>query len=269
MNEITIHKKNEIIRGKPFDENLSLEAKRCLNSVYYIVQKSINNGETNSDRKFKISFQDFKKLMAINDNNYIYIIRKAIKELQRPFQLYNYKLSTNERVLWHSTVFISDFKIVEKNKEKEIQFELNSTIYDLIKETGNFTELEFKTIQNFKSKYSATLYEYLKSYSNLGQLKITLDMMNTILITKYNYLSDMKKIINRCLKEFEKTDLSNISFETIKKDKSIIFYFDEIDNIESKRKQLNKAKKVKFLQNNTIDDEEFDVDSIINKIKGN
>jgi len=247
MNEITIHKKNEIIRGKPIDENLSLEAKRCLNTVYYIVQKSINNNE-NNEKKFQLSFQEFKKLMGITDNNYIYIIRNAIKELQRPFQLYNYKISTNEKVLWHSTVFISDFKIIEKNKEKIVHFELNSTIYDLIKETGNFTELEFKTIQKFKTKYSSILYEYLKSYSNLSKLKLSLEMLNSIFITNYEYLSDVKKVLNRILKEFENTDLSNLTFETDKKDKSILFHFDKIDSIKAQKKQQNKIIKSNYVK---------------------
>lgn len=264
--EITIHKKNEIIRGKPFNESLSLDAKRCLNSVYYIVQKSINNKEENKERIFTISFQEFKKLMGIKDNNYIYIIRDSIKELQKPFQLYNYKTSASEKVLWHSTVFISDFKIIEKNKEKIVQFELNRTIYDLIKETGNFTELEFKTIQTFKTKYSSILYEYLKSYSNLEKIELSLEAINGLLVTEFNYLADIKKIINRSLKEFQKTDLLNLTFETDKNKKIIVFYFNQKDKEiekERKMKELSKLKSYKNKSNN----EDVDFDALVSKIK--
>ena len=55
--EITIHKKNEIVRG---GDRLSLIGKRALNAIYYLIQK---NNLYNA-YKIKIRFSTLRQLRA-------------------------------------------------------------------------------------------------------------------------------------------------------------------------------------------------------------
>ena len=81
--EITIHKRNEIIRGT---DMYSLNAKRCLNAIYYLYQKNrdmVLEYENKGVTFMNLHFSTLRDLMNLQkDNNYVDTIKNAIKELQ-------------------------------------------------------------------------------------------------------------------------------------------------------------------------------------------
>ena len=215
MSKITIHKRNEVVRGTDL---YSLNAKKCFNAIYYLYQK--NREVTSQHIKTNISYSSLRELMNLQkDNNYVAVINEAIEELQTTLiKLNNFKLDGIE-YKWYSTKFLNDAN-VQKNNEIVVTIEISTFFKKMITSQTNFTQLDLvQYLNKFRTKYSMKLYEYFKSFSGYKYIDITqkhiMLLLNLNIDSKYKYMSDLTILLERQLKELvSKSDLKELKLET-------------------------------------------------------
>ncbi len=228
MKKIQIHKKNELIRGT---DNLSVYAKRLLNTIYYIVQKN----ELYEQKYFIIEARQLKKFLGLkNVKDYTNIIRKTLNELQeKKIELYNYYDPLEKKLFKWLPIHFLQYPTGEYEDKKsgiiKFQIALNPLILHLMKIKKNFTKLDLIPYTlKFRSKYNYKLYEFLKSFQNYNYIRISLKHLNKLLNTNKKYPSKMLELLKRNIKELkEKTDLKNLEVEYIKEEKYFKIYINK------------------------------------------
>ena len=240
--EITIHKKNEIVRG---GDRLSLMGKRALNSVYYLIQKH-NLYDT---YKFKVRFSVLRELMGLNENNdYVERMKEGLRELMETIELNNW-INPLDGITynWYATRFINEVNFHKENDEWFAVIEPNKTITGLMKLKENFTELSLiPRINKLRTKYAMKLYEFFKSFEKFRYIDLPQDYLLRILGLQENktYKSyyEFKRLLQRQVKELnKKTDLEHLKLieptKQMKKEKIYRFI------INPKAKKILKDKK--------------------------
>lgn len=247
MKNLTLHKRNEMVRG---GDNYSLYAKRALNAIYYAIQYALNNGnnEILKAQYVTIDFPYLRKMMGLEKvESYVTEIEKALIELQQPIQLNNFKdPRTNEILNWVSFPFISYADWALRGNKKVARIEFPVIIKYLIENSSieNFTKLEIIPYLNkMRTKYSMKLYEYLVSFKEFRYIDISQQHMLKLFGLEdkktYKNYANLFQLIKRQINEITtKTDLKNIKL---------------IDN-----KVLRKEKKFRIIINpkakNKVDD---------------
>ena len=211
-NKITIHKKNEIVRGT---DGYSLMAKRALNTIYWAVQK--HNLYNSSE--FNIRFSTLREKMNLNStNDYVDDIKSALIELRKPMELNHFYHPVDKiEYLWLSISFL-DKAGFSKNDQGEwvVNISVNALIRHLMQLEGNFTKLELLPyLHKFRTKYATKLYEYLSSFRGYRYLDISQKHLIQLLAldenSKYKYMSDLTILLQRQLKEIsKKSDLIDV-----------------------------------------------------------
>ena len=236
-NKITIHKKNEIIRGV---DDYSLNAKRALNAIYWAMQKH----DRYSYEDMNIRFATLRKIMNLeNDNRYVDTIKDALLELQKPMQLNNFYHPISEiKYDWYSEPVLVKAGFRKDEEQQHIVTVSVSTLVRYLMQTkGNFTELDLIPVTNrFSTKYAMKIYEYLKSFESYHYIDITQKHITKLLNLEdsksYKYYSDMTRLLERQLKEIaSKSDLKDVRLSknsALKKEKKfrIVIRKDGIKN---------------------------------------
>jgi len=220
--EITIHKRNEMIRGT---DMYSLNAKRCLNAIYYLYQKNrdmVLEYEKKGVTFISLHFSTLRDLMNLQkDNNYVDTIKNAIKELQTTLiELNNWTNPvTNKKYSWYATKFLNDAN-VEHADRVTVSVEISTLFKQLMREQVNFTKLNLLVYANrMRTKYSMKLYEYLTSFKNYYYIEISQKhLMRLFGIAEnnktYKNYSDLKRLLDRQLNEIaKKTDLKEVELQ--------------------------------------------------------
>ena len=202
--EITIHKKNEIVRG---GDRLSLIGKRALNSVYYLIQK--NN--LYDIYKFKVRFSVLRQLMGLNENNdYVDRMKEGLRELMETIELNNWTNPLDGVTYnWYATRFINEVNFKKENDEWFAVIEPNKTITGLMKLKENFTELHLIPAMNkLRTKYAMKLYEFFKSFERFRYIDLPQDYLLKILgidpESTYKHYSKFLELLQRQIKELNK-----------------------------------------------------------------
>ena len=252
--KITIFKPNQITRGNPL--NLSLDGKKIMNAIIFAISKY-----DFKKRNIKSEMRFFRKAMNLEkDNNYVNIIANGLKSLATPIVVKNYKDESGNLFKRKSIAIIkNDFHIGKNTRDSnsnkwQLDFTVNKDFFNLVKNAynGNYTCLEWRKISNkFSSKYTISIYEYLKSFnSNHKYLRVELLTINEILGTDNLPLSKVSIIIDRCIKEIlEKSDIKFLEYEKVKKRKQVIFFFIPKENIEKSKNKNKINKQIKSLTN--------------------
>jgi len=210
--KITIHKKNEIVRGT---DDYSLMAKRALNTIYWAVQKH----ELYNSTEFNIRFSTLREKMNLTStNDYVDDIKSALIELRKPMELNHYYHPVDKKdYLWLSISFL-DKAGFSKNEQGEwvVNISVNALIRHLMQVDGNFTKLELLPyLHKFRTKYATKIYEYLNSFKGYRYLDISQSHLMQLLAlnedSKYKYYSQLKELLERQLKEIaKKSDLTEV-----------------------------------------------------------
>ena len=243
---MTIHKKNEIIRGS---DNYSLLAKRAFNTIYWILQK-----HQNFHYEFIIiQFHHLRSMMGLsNVEDYIPRIKNALEELRRPINLNNFFHPLHrQKFQWYSLSFLDEVGFTYDEKGHRVaKIKVNALMKKLMQEEGNFTKLDLLLYQNkMRTKYAMKLYEFLKSFESYQYIDVTLGYMQKLLsledMKKYQYFSQVKQLLERQLKEIkEKTDLQNIKAEFYPKKQLFRFLL----NPKATKKSPSEKEKEKVLK---------------------
>jgi len=247
--EITIYKKNEIVRG---GDGYSIYAKRLMNTIYWALQKH----NLYKYRKIIVPFARIRRMLNLeNEQNYIEIMKKAFLELKKPIELNNFKHPDGTIYNWYVCSFLNEVGFYKKDNGRwYADIEVNGLIKQLMQQEGNFTKLDLSHYLNkLRTKYSMKLYEYLKSFGTFRYLDISQQHMMKLFGFEpehktYKHYSKLKTLIERQLKEIaEKTDLKQVKLivsKTLSKEKT----FRIIINPKSKR-DINKIKAKNQLDN--------------------
>lgn len=215
MKKLTIHKKNEMVRGS---DDYNLNAKKALNAIYYGLQKNRELGAFKSNT-VNFKFSSLRSLMGLEkDNNYVFVMKEALLELQNPFQLNNF-FHPEDKVEYHwfSSSFLNSVGFIKKDDGEWIaKIEISSLCKYLMQKDGNFTQLSLVPYLNkFRTKYAMKIYEYLQSFKGYRYLEITHKHLIKLLAldekSRYQYYSKLKELVERQLKEIKnKSDLTEV-----------------------------------------------------------
>lgn len=256
---ITIFKRNEVARGT---DMYSLNAKKCFNAIYYIYQKNremFAQYEDNNIAYMSLKFSTLRDIMGLQrDNNYVEVIKDAIRELQTTLiELNNWVNPANgKKYAWYSTKFLNDAN-VEHDNIVTVQLEISTLFKQLMKAHINFTPLDLVQYMNkFRTKYAMKLYEYLKSFGNYRYLDIPQSHLMRLFgldeKSKYKYMSDLTILLERQIKELiSKSDLKELKLDDskqLKKDKIFRIYI----NPRAKKKTASKEDTMQILDSLSI-----------------
>ena len=209
--KITIHKKNEIVRGT---DDYSLMAKRALNTIYWALQKH----DLYTHEYIAIRFSTMREMMNLQkDNRYVEIIKDGLDELLRPMELNNfYHPIHKEHFQWFSCGTLDEAGYKKKDNEWVVHIRVNPLLKHLMQLEGNFTPLELLPyLHKFRTKYATKLYEYLQSFNGYRYLDISQNHLMQLLgldeNSKYKYYSQLKELLERQLNEIvKKSDLTEV-----------------------------------------------------------
>lgn len=252
----TLYKQNELIRND-YDFNpdfdlvssrknlLSIESLKLYNFLYMVFQFNREEYVDLKDVKLIIKQKDLKNELGINNNHYVEMIDRAINELLTTIAIIkNFIDKDGNQVKSYKATLLKSAKdyISEKdNRTKYFEFSVDEDLlYFMIKRKDNFTELDLKYYKKFKSVNTIRIYEYIKSYQKLKKIpELNIEGLNKLLMTKYKYISDIEKIVNRSLNSInEETDIF-VVLEKNKKEKTLSFKikYTKEKTVEEKRKK--------------------------------
>ena len=209
--KITIHKKNEIIRGT---DDYSLMAKRALNTIYWALQKY----EWYKHEYIAIKFSTMREMMNLQkDNRYVEILQDSLDELLQPMTLNNfYHPVHKETFQWFSCGVLDEAGYKKIDNEWIVHLRVNPLLKHIMQVEGNFTKLELLPyLHKFRTKYATKIYEYLNSFKGYRYLDISQKHLMQLLAldedSKYKYYSQLKELLERQLKEIaKKSDLTEV-----------------------------------------------------------
>ena len=211
----TVVKSNELIQKSRF--NLSLQQQKI---VLYLISQI-----TPFDEEFKLyefSLVDFCKVCGIDYNsgkNYA-DIKAAIKEIADKSIYITLPNGKETLVRWIAKPYLD---------RSTIQIKLDEDMKPyLLQLKENFTQYELLWTLNFKSKYTTRLYELVKSIHfhelDTYQREFTLDELRRMLgaETYTTYQTLKVRVIEKAIEEINKYSDKYVSYEPIKKGKSVI-----------------------------------------------
>ena len=255
----TLYKDNRTIRTRQLYSR-GKEAKILNNHLYKEAQLKIEFGKmTEIGLKYKtlrqydteLTIPKIREILGLENNGkYIDLIEIAIEELEKPIEIYNYidkegNLFKKQRM---PLITYSGRKQERENGEISYILGISEHLYHIIKETKNnpFTQLNID-IQKKLTSNGIELYEWLKSYQNMGKGKtkgycppLNLEILNDMFFSNYKYLSKVKVVLKNSIKQInDKTDLE--VREVIKENgKKGEIYLQVQENKQYKERRLNK-----------------------------
>lgn len=271
INNLTLHKSNSLIRGKL--QNYSLEQLKLLNTIYSLIQKNLEVSEKH--KKIIISFDTLLRGMGyksedgkLNDPNLYRIFSKENRKiLYEPIELYNYTNSKGETYLWKEYILITSIG-VKKGYENSFELDINPEFFHILKQSKLFTHLDLSLMNiSFNSKFQYRLYEYLKSYENLKQKYITIDIndYNDIMEEKQIHLSTIIRKIQRSLEIIKEKTEMEVSVAGNKRLKTLTFTFISKSKLE-KNLISNEKRNETIIKNQEERHNEY-INDIVEKVK--
>lgn len=220
--EVTIKKHNSLTDALT---NLNLTSEKLLNALYNTWEI-----EGYEDKKMTIPIADLKTIVGYDskDDELFYESLDQLTKSQR-WRNFEYK---GRGVKYHGGAFMS-YTLYRDNRNY-IDFYINPIVVSALKQKAGYTPLEleivgkFRTIGGYKLFQLFKRYEFLpnKTDSKVGSITFTLEEMNSVLNTKYAYLSDIEKVIKRGLNEIKRISDIEIAIFSKKKEKEMVFSWD-------------------------------------------
>lgn len=214
----TIHKTNSLIRSK-FPINLSVHSIKLINNLYYQVQKRVGKKDSkglNYDNleHYELEFNSstLRKWMGLeNETKYSEYIKQSLEELRQDIKLNNF-IDNDGRVWeWMTLSFVnrigSKIGTEEHKQEKVYSITIDNYLHKEItksQDKGNgigWTKIDLDYQKTWKNANTIRLYEFIKSYQNMGYTPpLNLENLNNIFFSKYKYMAEVKRILDRNIK---------------------------------------------------------------------
>ena len=217
----TINKHNTLTDGYIPKIGKAVLPDKLLNSLYWKFEEKGSS--------FTLSMIELRTILGLKSIKDDYRIWDAIRILQKPLQIrdFTFKGKGVKRI---SAPFLSEVIEWTENK-KYLNFKVNEIILEALKQKAGYIPIELNICNQFKTKYGLKLYElYLRYYSlpnregkGVGKISKELEELNNIFGTTYKAPSDMKRGLDRGIKEIEKITGELISCFYHKVEKKFIF----------------------------------------------
>lgn len=268
---VKLLKANSIIRGRVVSDNnkmkLNVYDLKVLNFLLKTLQECIKNeGKPKDFTTLIIPMEIFKRVVDDSKNwrtNFI----KATEKLEKiAFELNNYKnWDKDEFVYWQKTRLVINPKFYTKNKERinaycKISFPQELTIACWQK--TDYTHLDFKTINTFKSKYALRFYEsliakiqYFTNYNNYKteydfrqkELENIFELDLSVLPNGFKFFLENRVDFFNTIVNDLKTKI-NFTYEIYSKDRIITFKIEpnELEQFRTKKNDIVDLSIMKF-----------------------
>jgi len=222
-----INKHNTLTDGYIPNTGKAVLPDKLLNCLYWKFQ--------DKGTKFSMSMVEIRSILGLKSIKDDYRLWSAIKILQKPLQIrdFTFKGKGIKRI---SAPFLSE--VIEwKNNKKYLDFQVNEIIIEALKQKVGYTPIELNICNKFKTKYGLKLYEmYLRYYSLpnregkcVGKITKEIHELNNIFGTTYKAPSDMKRGLDRGIKEIEKITKEVISCFYDKPNRVFVFGWHQKD----------------------------------------
>jgi len=217
-------KSNHLIQKTRFDLTL-VEQKLILHVIQMIEPKD------DDFKTYRFSIKDYCKICQISDRsgkNYS-IIKSSLKKISDKSFWMEREDGSEVLMRWIDKVVIDHKKdIIDIKLDKELK-------PHLLQLKHFFTKYNYLYVMTMKSQYSIRLYEILKSYENVQGIIYEVDELRKVLNLADDTLPrwvDFKRfVIEQAIKEINKLTDITITYDTIKKGRSV---FEVVFNIKSK-----------------------------------
>ncbi|HHH54932.1 MAG TPA: RepB family plasmid replication initiator protein [Bacteroidetes bacterium] len=182
---------------------LSLRSDKLINALYLLY---IREGES-----FKVSVTELRDLLELKSGKYGDDIASRLKEIRDySIEFKNVKLSSGNYSYFVDS-FIHSFGI-ERGARNFYEISISGKFIEAFKQKMGYTPLDLEICNKFKTKYGLKLYEMYKRYYSLpnnegkgvGKISKSREDLNEIFGTIYKTPSEIKRGIDRGLKEIEK-----------------------------------------------------------------
>jgi len=201
---------------------LSLRSDKLINALYLL---HVREGET-----FRVSVTELRDLLELKSGKYGTDIESRLKEIRdHSIEFKNVKLSSGD-YSYYVDSFIHHFGI-ERGSRNFYEIAISKNFIDAFKQKMGYTPLDLAVCNKFKTKYGLKLYEMYKRYYSLpnsegkgvGKITKSLNDLNKTFGTTYKSPSELKRGLDRGLKEIEKITGELISCFYHKPEKKFIF----------------------------------------------
>lgn len=214
--------------------------------IYSILRKISRYDEDFKDFEFDIDY--FIKELGIKGTSKY----TELKQITRQLRSRTFTIKFNDGKLREQMGGITEIQTgwiinaLYKSGEGKIVFHLDPFLKPfLLNLSERFTELDYSNLIQLKSTYSTQIYELLKQYQNIGERRIELCELKTmlsILENEYKLYAHFKsRVIIPAQKELkEKTDIS-FEFEEIKKGRKVVairFIINSKDKFKRENKDM-------------------------------
>lgn len=159
---------------------------------------------------FTMTVPELRELLGLKSTKDDKRIFDAISALQTPIQIRDFTYK-GRGVKWMSAPFLSR-SIMWYDGQNNFHFKLDDMIIEGLKQKAGYTPLELSVCNSFKTKYGLKLYELFVRYYHLpnregkgvGAISKEIDDLNLLFGTTYTQPSEVKRGIDRGIKEIEK-----------------------------------------------------------------
>jgi len=209
---------------------------QCL--ILFAVAK---NNPLKFQRKISFFVKDFIEMFPVFSEKHIYgQLKKAVDEL------YNRSIIVNNPVSIKKFRWVSSAEYYTGEARIDVNFteEIEPYLSDL---NARFTQYNLFNVSKFKSDYSFRLYELFIQYLKIGVREISIDKLKRILLIGDKYQETRKlndKVIKPCVAEINQHSNLIITYEPIKKGRSIVAYKFKIKSNNQKQVDDKKIKKI-------------------------
>jgi len=182
---------------------LSLRGDKLINALYLLYEKDGENIE--------ITITELRELLNLKGGDYGKDIELRLQELRdSSIKFRNVKLSHGD-YLYFVDSFIQSFGI-DRGSQNYCKIKISESFIEAFSQKMGYTPIDLEICNKFKTKYGLKLYEmYLRYYSlpnkqgeGIGTISLTIQDLNEMFGTAYTTPSEIKRGIERGLKEIEK-----------------------------------------------------------------
>lgn len=211
-----IKKHNSITDAKT---TYSLPAEKLLNAIYHTWQRDGN-------RKFTVTVKELKDLIGYkSDGNNVYF-ESILNELATVQEFRDFEFK-GRKIEYTALQFL--IPTIYKDKINEVEIEINEKVAAFLKQRNEYTLLELKYTQKFKTLYGLKIYQMFKRYQTMInkkpdiQIVKSLDELNDMFVTNFKSISEIERGIKRGITEIKKITGEDVYITKMKKEKSISF----------------------------------------------
>ncbi len=211
--------------------------------------------------EFTITIPDLLRSLnlAVDSGNNRQKIKEAIKILQYPIEIRNFNYK-GDKISWISAPFLSRASMKVKNSTI-INFKLDDMLIEALKQKKEYTVIDISISNKFKTKYGIVIWEMYLRYKNQKRdneekwtyQSFTLDELNRKFATKYKHASEIKRSVERGLKEIKKITGKDITVRYIKQEKKFYFWWEREAKLSNHLKDLRTF--IRYIRKNKVNED--------------